>query len=80
VLTSTVVAPSPFDSLVPAMGLVEAVVAGLAVRIGDRARPRMRELERLREGTTWGERELGFDGAWPGKRTRGVPTARRTTS
>lgn len=88
VLTSTVVAPSPFDSLVPAMGLVEAVVAGLAVRIGDRARPRMRELERLREGTTWGERELGFDGAWPGDGQAGdgaaerppIATTRRETS
>ena len=62
VLTSTIVAPSPFDSLVPAMGLVEAVVAGLAVKIGDAARPRMEELERLREGTTWGEVELGISG------------------
>ncbi len=62
VLTSTIVAPSPFDSLVPALGLVETVVAGLAVKIGDAARPRMEELEQLREGTTWGEVELSLDG------------------
>jgi len=62
VLTSTIVAPSPFDSLVPAMALVETVVAGVAARIGDAARSRMVELERLREGTTWGEVELNLDG------------------
>ncbi len=62
VLTSTIVAPSPFDSLVPAMALVETVIAGVAVKIGDAARPRMVELERLREGTTWGEVELSLDG------------------
>ena len=62
VLTSTIVAPSPFDSLVPAMALVETVIAGVAVKIGDSARSRMVELERLREGTTWGEVELSLDG------------------
>jgi DNA-binding MurR/RpiR family transcriptional regulator len=63
VLTSSVVAPSPFDSLVPAMATVEAVIAGLATRLGDKARPRMEELERLRSGTTWGEVELSLDGS-----------------
>jgi DNA-binding MurR/RpiR family transcriptional regulator len=63
VLTSAVVAPSPFDSLVPAVATVEAVIAGLAVRLGERARPRMQELERLRSGTTWGEVELSLDGS-----------------
>jgi DNA-binding MurR/RpiR family transcriptional regulator len=58
VLTSPVVAPTPFDSLVPAMVTVEAVIAGLAIRLGDKVRPRMEELERLRSGTTWGEVEL----------------------
>ena len=65
VLTSTIVAPSPFDSLVPAMALVETVIAGVAVRLGDSARLRMVELERLREGTTWGEVELSLDGVRP---------------
>ncbi|MGD0999006.1 MAG: MurR/RpiR family transcriptional regulator, partial [Thermoleophilia bacterium] len=63
VLTSSVVGPSPFDSLVPAMATVEAVIAGLAVRLGDKARPRMEELDRLRSGTTWGEVELSLDGS-----------------
>ena len=44
------------------MALVETVIAGVAVKIGDSARPRMVELERLREGTTWGEVELSLDG------------------
>lgn len=60
VLTATVRAPSPFDSLVPALAMVEAVVAGLAVKLGPQARPRIAELERLRAGTTWGEVELGL--------------------
>jgi DNA-binding MurR/RpiR family transcriptional regulator len=64
VLTSTLGAPSPFDSLVPAIALVEAVIAGLAAHIGQDARPRIEELERLRAGMTWGELEIGVgDGA-----------------
>ncbi len=55
VLTSSVRAPSPFDSLVPAFALLETVVAALSVRIGSKAKPRIEELERLRAGTTWGE-------------------------
>jgi len=58
VLTTTVRAPSPYDSLVPALALIETVIAGLAVRIGTQAKPRIAELERLRAGTTWGEVEL----------------------
>lgn len=57
VLTSTVGAPSPFDSLVPAMAMVEAVIAGLAMRLGQTVKPRIEELERLRAGVTWGEIE-----------------------
>jgi DNA-binding MurR/RpiR family transcriptional regulator len=55
VLTSTVHGPSPFDTMVPGLAVVEAVVAGLAVKLGTQARPRIEELERLRAGTTWGE-------------------------
>jgi DNA-binding MurR/RpiR family transcriptional regulator len=55
VLTSTVYGPSPFDTMVPGLAVVEAVVAGLAVKLGAQARPRIEELERLRAGTTWGE-------------------------
>lgn len=62
VITSTVRAPSPFDSFVPAVATLEVVIAGLAMRMGDKARPRIAELERLRTGTTWGEIEI--EGPW----------------
>jgi DNA-binding MurR/RpiR family transcriptional regulator len=55
VLPARVEAPSPFDSLVPAMALVETVIAGLAVRIGDDVRSRISRLEHLREGVTWND-------------------------
>jgi DNA-binding MurR/RpiR family transcriptional regulator len=58
VLTSTLGAPSPFDSLVPAMAMVEAVIAGLSLHFGQDVKPRIEELERLRAGATWGEIEL----------------------
>lgn len=63
VLTASVVAPSAFDSLVSGMAVVEAVIAGLSARLGEKARPRMKELEQLRSGTTWGEVELSIDGS-----------------
>jgi len=53
ILTSSVEAPSPFDSLVAGMGLVEAVVAGLFLRLGDEVKARIEELEWLRTGLTW---------------------------
>jgi DNA-binding MurR/RpiR family transcriptional regulator len=53
ILTSSVEAPSPFDSIVAGMGLVEAVVAGLFLRLGDEVKGRIEELERLRVGLTW---------------------------
>lgn len=55
VLTTSVQAPSPFDTLVPAFALLETVVAGLSLRGGAEAKSRMAELECLRAGTTWGE-------------------------
>lgn len=55
VLTSTVHGPSPFDTMVPGLALIETVVAGLSVKLGAQAKPRIAELERLRAGTTWGE-------------------------
>lgn len=57
VLTSTLAAPSPFDSLVPAMAMAEAVIAGLALHFGQDVKPRIEALERLRAGATWGEIE-----------------------
>lgn len=55
VLTSTVRGPSPFDTMVPGLAVVESVIAGLSVKLGAQAKPRIEELERLRAGTTWGE-------------------------
>jgi DNA-binding MurR/RpiR family transcriptional regulator len=54
VLTASLGSPSHFESLVPAMATVEALVAGLALRLGEKVRPRLEDLERLRSGTTWG--------------------------
>lgn len=55
VLTCTVHGPSPFDTMVPGLALIETVVAALAVKLGAQAKPRIAELERLRAGSTWGE-------------------------
>lgn len=55
ILASSVEAPSPFDSLVPGMALVEAVVAGLVTKMGGSGRARMERLEELRTGFAWGE-------------------------
>jgi DNA-binding MurR/RpiR family transcriptional regulator len=49
VLTSSVEAPSPFDSLLGGLALVETVVAGLVSVLGEEARERIRRLEQLRE-------------------------------
>lgn len=55
VITCTVQGPSPFDTMVPGLAVVEAVIAGLSVKLGAQAKPRIEALERLRAGTTWGE-------------------------
>jgi DNA-binding MurR/RpiR family transcriptional regulator len=55
VLTSTVQGASPFDTMVPGLALIEAVIASLSLKLGSQAKPRIEELERLRAGTTWGE-------------------------
>lgn len=47
VLTARVEAPSPFDSLVPAMAVVEALVAAVAERRGGAVRSRLAEIEAL---------------------------------
>ncbi len=49
VLPSRVDSPSPFDSLVPAFALVEALVAAVTERLGDGGRSRVEQLEGLRE-------------------------------
>ena len=50
VITTSVDTVGPFDSLVGAMAVVEAVVAAVLSRLGPRAESRMQNLERLRAG------------------------------
>jgi DNA-binding MurR/RpiR family transcriptional regulator len=51
ILTSSVRSPSPFDALTPAVALVEAVVAALIDRLGDRPLARMARYDALYAGT-----------------------------
>jgi len=55
VLTASVEAPSPYDSMVPTLAVVEALIAALVARMGASTRQRIEELEELRVGFTWGE-------------------------
>ncbi|MBN7794388.1 MurR/RpiR family transcriptional regulator [Microbacterium sp. 2216-1] len=52
VLPAGVEAPSPFDSLVPAMAVIETVIAGVTDRLGEDGRRRLETMEDLRSGTT----------------------------
>lgn len=58
VLVTSVETVGPFDSLVGAMAVVEAMVAEVLRRLGPRAEARMQNLERLRAGDVLG----GTDG------------------
>jgi DNA-binding MurR/RpiR family transcriptional regulator len=55
VLAADVASPSPFDSMVPATALTEALIAEITVREGKRGRTRIQDLEILREGYEWTE-------------------------
>jgi DNA-binding MurR/RpiR family transcriptional regulator len=55
VLVSSVDTVGPFDSLVGATAVVEAVVAAVLSRLGPRAQSRMQNLERLRAGDVLAE-------------------------
>jgi len=55
VLAAEVASPSPFDSMVPACALTEALIAELTVREGQKGRLRIQDLESLREGFEWQE-------------------------
>jgi DNA-binding MurR/RpiR family transcriptional regulator len=55
VLPAGVEAPSPYDSLVAPLALVEAVVAGVVARLGDRPRPRIERFDRLTRNVVWGQ-------------------------
>ncbi|MEX0300515.1 MAG: MurR/RpiR family transcriptional regulator, partial [Kordiimonas sp.] len=48
VLSTTIEAPSPFDSYVPAFAMIEALIAGLVTELGDKAKQRISELEKNR--------------------------------
>ncbi|MGF1609150.1 MAG: MurR/RpiR family transcriptional regulator [Kiloniellales bacterium] len=63
VLTVSVEAPSPYDSMVPTVALVETLVAALIARMGPSTQRRIEELERLRIGFTWGESYRSGGGA-----------------
>ena len=58
VLMVNVDAPSPYDSMVSCIALIEALVAGVVDRLGDARRCRISALERLREGFAWDDREI----------------------
>lgn len=53
VLPARVDAPSPFDSLVPAMAVVESLVAGVSDKLGEVTRKRVRRLEELQVDAGW---------------------------
>ncbi len=53
VLTAEVRSPSAFDSLVPMTALCEALIAGVAARLGEAGLARMRKVEELRAGYEW---------------------------
>ena len=55
VLAAEVASPSPFDSMVPACAVTEALIAELTVRAGQKGRVRIQDLEVLREGYEWQE-------------------------
>jgi DNA-binding MurR/RpiR family transcriptional regulator len=59
VLVTSVETVGPFDSLVGAMAVVEALIAAVLRRLGARAEARMQSLERLRAGDVLGGSDAG---------------------
>ena len=59
VLVTSVETVGPFDSLVGAMAVVEAVIAAVLRQLGPRAEARMQTLERLRAGDVLGGSDSG---------------------
>lgn len=59
VLVTSVETVGPFDSLVGAMAVVEAVIAAVLRQLGPRAEARMQSLERLRAGDVLGGNDSG---------------------
>ena len=58
-LVTSVETVGPFDSLVGAIAVVEAIVAAVLGKLGARAEARMQNLERLRAGDVLGGAETG---------------------
>jgi len=54
VLVTSVQTVAPFDSVVAAVGLIEALVAAVLGRLGETAHERMRQLDQLRSGVVSG--------------------------
>jgi DNA-binding MurR/RpiR family transcriptional regulator len=46
---------APFDSMVSALALTEALIAGVLLRLGESAHARMRRLDDLRGGMVYGD-------------------------
>jgi len=59
VLVTSVETAGPFDSLVGAMAVVEAVISAVLRQLGPRAQQRMQSLERLRAGDVLGGNDSG---------------------
>jgi len=59
VLVTSVETVGPFDSLVGAMAVVEALIAAVLRELGPRAEARMQSLERLRAGDVLGGNDSG---------------------
>jgi DNA-binding MurR/RpiR family transcriptional regulator len=59
VLVTSVETVGPFDSLVGAMAVVEALVTAVLAKLGSRAESRMQNLERLRAGDVLGGNDSG---------------------
>ncbi|MGW2346877.1 hypothetical protein [Streptomyces sp. NPDC001661] len=49
-LSTQVTAPSPYDSLVTTMAVIESIVTGLVRSLGEHAHTRLKEGERLARG------------------------------
>jgi DNA-binding MurR/RpiR family transcriptional regulator len=54
-VTGVQTAVTPFDSLVSAVALTEALIAGVLARLGETAHARMRRMDELRGGVVYGD-------------------------
>jgi DNA-binding MurR/RpiR family transcriptional regulator len=61
VLPARVEAPSPFDSLVPAMAVVESLIAAVSVQLGERGRSRLELIEDTRQRWSSADVPSGYE-------------------